>query len=525
MGASSLWSLGLFAATASAGHLAAWWTNDFGPTLMMQDDASAGIRYSLCNSHNTPIFPNDTSITMPLLKFPPKNGTALAGGGWWDQKNVVASIFYFNQKNEIVNSLLQCDDRTGHWSNTGDYVISSGAPKAANNSDLSMALLGAKEGYRVLYNGLDGAVQLLSYNNDNGWRYGGVAYNASSSANVIASIYPPADTNITLLVPRDSQNMGLARFYGDNTWHIESFPTPLNATVNNTIITNSTNPNSIHLNATFVPTYSLPAWDGKPKSMGMAEDSSWTRSVFYVGTDKQLHQIGNLDYKWLVFDRPSNNASWPQSDDGYLAVANDFNSDSLRVYYMSNGKLIEANGDSGKWQSALVLPSYNATAPAPTNTPTNNPGSEAGTGENSSELSTGAKAGIGVGVTLAVLAIVGIVVAVILLKRRQKRQQEADAAAAAAGSTVGGSTAYSGAATEPKYQDSPSTAYGVPGELHSEHTGTTAGGSGGDGGYYYYNNNQPPPQHQQYNSNQMYELPDQSRRAEMIGEGHYKEAP
>lgn len=82
-------ALGLLAATtASAGQLAAWWTNDFGPALIMQDDASAGLRYSLCNSRGVPIFPNDTSITLPLLTSPPKNGTALTAGGWWDTKDI-----------------------------------------------------------------------------------------------------------------------------------------------------------------------------------------------------------------------------------------------------------------------------------------------------------------------------------------------------------------------------------------------------------------------------------------------------
>jgi len=364
-------TLALFAGSASAGRLAAWWTNDYGPTLMMQDDASAGIRYSLCNSQGTPIFPNDTSITIPLLKYPPKNGTALAGGGWWDSTNVIASIFYFDKNDEVVNTLLKCDDSTGHWTNTGDFVVSGGAPKAASNSDLSMDLLGAKDGYRVLYNGLDGAVHVLSYNNANGWKYANVAYNASTSANVIASVYPPADLNITLIVPMDKNNMAVSRFYGDGTWRFESFPTPLKTLSNNTIITNSTNPSSVQLNTTFVPSYTLPAWNGKPKSLGMAEDSSWTRSVFYVGTDKQLYQAGNVDYKWIAFPSQSS-SSWPKSDDGYLAVANDFNSDSLRVYYMSNGSLIEANGDQGNWRDALVLPSYNATASA--NNTTNNPG-------------------------------------------------------------------------------------------------------------------------------------------------------
>ncbi|KXJ93697.1 hypothetical protein Micbo1qcDRAFT_158552 [Microdochium bolleyi] len=492
-------ALGLLAATtASAGRLAAWWTNDYGPALLMQDDASGGLRYSLCNSRGTPIFPNDTSIVAPLLSFPPKKGTALAAGGWYDTRSIFASIFYFSERDEVVNSMLKCDQKTGRWTNTGDWVISEGAPTPANNSDLNVALLGEKDGYRVLYNGQDGAVHVLAYNNNGAWRYSNVAYNDSSSANVIASVYPPADLNITLLVPRDDKNLGLARFYGDNTWRIESFPRPLKQLSNQTI-TNNTNPANLQLNATFIPNYSLPAWDGKPKSMVMAEDSKWTRSVFYVGNDSQLYQVGNLNYKWLLFDRQDSTA-WPRSDNGFLAIANDFKSDSLRLFYMSDGKLIQANGDKGNWKAAQALPSFNATADTSNNS-TANPNT------GNSELSSGAKAGIGVGVTLGVLAIVGIIVAVLLLKRRQKKKQEAEAAAAATaaqhGNELGGE------------MKSPATTYTAttytPTELHSDHTGTTAS----------YSNYQ-----QGYNPNQVYhELPAQPRHAEMMGEGHYKEAP
>ncbi len=63
--------------------MAAWWVNDVGPALMMQDDESGGLRYSLCNSNSTPIFPNDTTITAPLNDYPPKRNTSLAGSGWF----------------------------------------------------------------------------------------------------------------------------------------------------------------------------------------------------------------------------------------------------------------------------------------------------------------------------------------------------------------------------------------------------------------------------------------------------------
>lgn len=79
----SIWLLLLLAGTASCGSLAAWWVNDKGPSLIMQDDESGGIRYSLCNTNSTPIFPNDTTLVAPLDDYPPKKNTSLAGAGWF----------------------------------------------------------------------------------------------------------------------------------------------------------------------------------------------------------------------------------------------------------------------------------------------------------------------------------------------------------------------------------------------------------------------------------------------------------
>lgn len=116
--------------------------------------------------------------------------------------------------------MLKCDQKTGRWASTGEWVISKDAPRPANNSDLSVSLLGEKYGDRLLYNGADGAVHLLAWSLKTGWHYADIAYKGPTSANVIASVFPPADLNITFLVPRDNKNLGLGRFYSDNTWRI-----------------------------------------------------------------------------------------------------------------------------------------------------------------------------------------------------------------------------------------------------------------------------------------------------------------
>lgn len=64
-----------------------------GATLMMQDDDTGLIRYSLCNSNSTPVLPEDKTITLPLFDPKPKKGTALAGVGWFDNTQTQVSTF------------------------------------------------------------------------------------------------------------------------------------------------------------------------------------------------------------------------------------------------------------------------------------------------------------------------------------------------------------------------------------------------------------------------------------------------
>jgi hypothetical protein len=59
---------------------------------MLQNDQTGKIQYSLCNSNSTPVLPADTTITIPLTTYAPKNSTALAGTGWFDGTAIWVSL-------------------------------------------------------------------------------------------------------------------------------------------------------------------------------------------------------------------------------------------------------------------------------------------------------------------------------------------------------------------------------------------------------------------------------------------------
>ncbi|OTB17046.1 hypothetical protein K445DRAFT_43009, partial [Daldinia sp. EC12] len=413
------------------GSIAAWW-NTRGPSFIMQDDDTGNIRYSLCNGNFTPIFPDDKTLVAPFKEHQPKKKTSLSATGWMDGETARASIFYMDNSDAIVNALLKCDWNTGHWENSGEYVVSGGAPKVAPDSGISAVLLGSTEGYRVYYSDLEGTLHAIGYTPSTTWSYYGVVSQDVASSQAIGSTF--SDTNITVVRPRDGENMGVSQLYNDTMWHISTFPEPLTQTGNHS--TNATKASDLKLSSGSA-NFTLPAWDGKGSALAVTINNKDVRSIFYIGTDKKLYQVSNSDGNstWSLAPRPDEEEeSWPLADaaGAPIAIASDAGSRVVRLYYMSGGRMVEVNGDHGRWQAATVLPNTNtsqttgAQGPAATNTPTTNDD------EDSGELSDGAKAGISVGVTLGVIALAGTPFVLWLLRRRQRRIDEAAAAAMAA---------------------------------------------------------------------------------------------
>ncbi|KAI1379975.1 hypothetical protein F4677DRAFT_408150 [Hypoxylon crocopeplum] len=543
-------SIWLLAGQVYCGSIAGWW-NGRGPSFIMQDDDTGNIRYSLCNGNHTPIFPDDRTLAVPFREHTPKNKTGLTATGWMAD-TAVASIFYMDEDDNIVNAVLSCDWNTGHWQNTGEFTISQGSPKVSPTSGLSAVLLGSTNGYRVYYNDLDGTLHQIGYTPTTTWGYYGVVSHDKASSQAIASTFSGND-NITVVRPRDDLNMGVSRWYTDNLWHVSAFPQNLTLAGNHS--TNATSATDFKLNTTETPAFDLPSWAGNTTSLAVGVDKAYTRSVFYIGTDRQLYQIGNKNYRWSVFNRPSDANAWPAADvaGGPVGIASDFASSVTRLYYMSNGRMVEVNGDGGNWQTATVLATVNATQV--TETPSANPSATDAPAPVNAGLSDGAKAGISVGVTLGVIAVGGMAFAFWFLRRRQQKLDADAAAAAAAGST--GSEKYmspgsgfaapattgtfsqtgsrDGYAAQPQGYTPIQNAYGQQAGYAPQQSGyqqpgyaqdaggwaaygtpTADGGVQQQQGYFYQEPPLPPPPQ---------EMPSQSRPVEMMGEDHYKEVP
>ncbi|KAI1843262.1 hypothetical protein JX265_012165 [Neoarthrinium moseri] len=432
----------------SAGFMSAWSPNGKGPQLILQDGISGKIFYSLCNNYDsdTPIFPNSESAAFAIdPNLAPKKGTAVAGVGWWADPNT----------------------QTG----------------------LMLVVLGEKAGYRLYYHDKDRATAALKFDPDtSAWSYLGIVSNDHIEGNAIGGGFVDAD-NITVVTPRDKQNIEISSRHGNGTWDIATFPHPLspivthrdraNGTVTLSCPNNGTNQTEFTLDENVNDTWTLEAYDGNPGALGFTLDQDSAANLWYIGNDSQLHQIHRTAGRW----RPASNQDpsiWPRADapNAQFAAASD-NSGRVWLYYVSGGNMTQVYRSSrDMWELPTVLQTVNDTAIA-SNAEAQNP-----TG-----LSTGAKAGIGVGVGVGGIAILGIGALTLMRARRKPRATEL-------------------------HMTHPPSALASPAPDYSE-VGTGGRWIGGqwvpDEGM---SKEQQEPVH---------ELPHEERSHEMLGEGHARE--
>lgn len=207
--------------------------------------------------------------------------------------------------------------------------------------------------------------------------------------------------------------------------------------------TNLTNAANITLDAQASTNFSLASWTGNPKSMDMAIDKSTTRSIFYIGSDRALHQVGNINWVWRPMNTNQSTSLWPLADEpnAEFALASDQASSVVRIYYTVNKALTEVKFDTdGLWKPAMALPVVSANTSTPFPDPNGNPadpspGPGSGVSDQpsvgSGQLSLGAKAGIGAGVAVGVLAITGVILVVCIMRHKKKVQAAAEAEAKA----------------------------------------------------------------------------------------------
>jgi hypothetical protein len=241
--ASLLWRLFLLAVNISPSRatIAAWW-NELGPQVILQDEATGDIRYSACNAYEQAWYSTNGENSLKL-SHKPKNGTPLAGVGWYTQAYTVyvttcppgnafcpgreprladrqarASIWYITEFDEIANTVVNCNNRTGLFRSVGNWVVSRDAPSIHSNSGLAAIVLGESDGYRVYYHDKDGAINELKYDpKRDEWSHNGFITKDISSLPALAATFTSKE-NITVVAPRDDKTIGVTRYQKNGDW-------------------------------------------------------------------------------------------------------------------------------------------------------------------------------------------------------------------------------------------------------------------------------------------------------------------
>lgn len=105
---------------------------------------------------------------------------------------------------------------TGLFQSEGEWVISTGVPSVHDNSGLAAVLLGSTAGYRVYFHDNDGAINELTYTNSL-WSYTGIVSKDINSLPALAAAFTGTN-NITIVSPRDAQDIAATRLNSDSTW-------------------------------------------------------------------------------------------------------------------------------------------------------------------------------------------------------------------------------------------------------------------------------------------------------------------
>uniref|UniRef100_A0A0D2Y0V9 Fucose-specific lectin n=1 Tax=Fusarium oxysporum (strain Fo5176) TaxID=660025 RepID=A0A0D2Y0V9_FUSOF len=344
-------------------------------------------------SYGSALYAFFTDLTIQVGAQDPTTGKLLYSACWGDW--------------QFITGKYICNMTTGKLVRDREFQISAaaGVDSIHNETGLSIVNLGEKDGYRLFYHDKDRKVKMLWYTDDDGWNDGGAISQDTAGGMALGSTIHDLK-NITVPFPKDSENIELSRLDKSGLWTLDMFW-------------------SLEDEADF----SLPAWNSSLEAIGAAvdRDRSRTRSIFYIGDDKKIHEVKSTNSGWQLGSNQTER-TWPVADNASsgLAVVSQQSEGKAWLYYWSNETIVQAFKDyDGDWVDAEALPQKVPTNGTDDKKPKDRPTQEDGPDpEGSKGLSSGAKTGIGAGVGIGVGALLIGVLAWLWMKRRRERAHQ-----------------------------------------------------------------------------------------------------
>jgi hypothetical protein len=120
-----------------------------------------------------------------------------------------------------VNGHYECDPSSGTLIRKGEYGISEIAQLESVHkyTGLSVELLGSALGYRVFYHDEKRVVRTLSYTQETDWIDGGIVSPDPTEGTALESLHW-GKGNVTVAFTRGSDNLEVARLWGDGLYHL-----------------------------------------------------------------------------------------------------------------------------------------------------------------------------------------------------------------------------------------------------------------------------------------------------------------
>lgn len=115
--------------------------------------------------------------------------------------------------------------QTGRYTVKGEFEISDTARinSIHNQTGLAVELLGAENGYRVFFHDEHKRVSAMSYTTKTDWELTGRISQEEVPTMVLSSVHSGL-MNMSVVFPKDAQNLEISRYFKDNTWRLGSCP-------------------------------------------------------------------------------------------------------------------------------------------------------------------------------------------------------------------------------------------------------------------------------------------------------------
>jgi hypothetical protein len=252
-------------------------------------------------------------------------------------------VFYLDSNNNIIMANFTSPINTNNIILYNSVQIAAGITVLASSQLVAVWLGITAQSWRVYYQGLDGGLLEL-IGTQSAWKAGEelVAVPVAGSALSISIVTPP-NMNI-FYVDSSTENMYQISYTSGGGWSPRKsrschFPLLVSSLI-------------CHVASAVVS--SITSWNGTSTSLAAIQETepNYLRT-YYIGNDSQIHEFSGNPGAFPTVQKSDQSPVWVDSDSfGPGALAGVGWLDQVRLYYFSEGRIIQADLNNATWSSS-----------------------------------------------------------------------------------------------------------------------------------------------------------------------------